>query len=442
MTWDRTPVTLLGSFRRRPQAHCSRSRVDGGTPTRDHARHRPASCRGARPAPTPTTSRRTATRSRSSPNSDKTGVDEQHRRLSSSPPAGGAARNLTTDNTADDEQPQYSPDGRYLLTRARRIKGFYGDTHAGLCCWTAERRAPAARRGLGPLARRTWSGRRTRSSLWPRSTTRARCASTASTSRRARQHAGHGGARAIRRSRSPASPRRSSRSASPSASRRRSCACRLKDGSRDQALRPQRRAARRASTFGKVESVTYKGAGGADIQMWVIYPPGFDPAKKYPLYLLLHGGPHNGVTDAWTFRWNAQVFAGWGYVTAWHNFHGSSGFGQAFTDSINPDRHHEALRGHDQGRRVVRGEAVDRRGAHGRGRRQLRRLPRRDAARPRASVQDAGRARRRLQPATRSTARDYGAEKRRFFEAWERPEEFATLLAAHERRRTSRRRRS
>jgi dipeptidyl aminopeptidase/acylaminoacyl peptidase len=90
--------------------------------------------------------------------------------------------------------------------------------------------------------------------------------------------------------------------------------------------------------MGKVESVTYQGAGGADIQMWVVYPPGFDPAKKYPLFLLLHGGPHNGITDSWTFRWNAQVFAGWGYVVAWHNFHGSSGFGQDFTDSINPDR--------------------------------------------------------------------------------------------------------
>jgi dipeptidyl aminopeptidase/acylaminoacyl peptidase len=91
------------------------------------------------------------------------------------------------------------------------------------------------------------------------------------------------------------------------------------------------------TTMGKVESVTYKGANGKDIQMWVTYPPGFDPNKKYPLFLLLHGGPHNGITDAWTWRWNSQVFAGWGYVVAWHNFHGSSGFGQEFTDSINPN---------------------------------------------------------------------------------------------------------
>jgi dipeptidyl aminopeptidase/acylaminoacyl peptidase len=68
--------------------------------------------------------------------------------------------------------------------------------------------------------------------------------------------------------------------------------------------------------------------------MWVVYPPNFTPDRKWPLYLLLHGGPHNGVADAYQWRWNAQVFANWGYVTAWHNFHGSSGFGQAWADSI------------------------------------------------------------------------------------------------------------
>lgn len=89
--------------------------------------------------------------------------------------------------------------------------------------------------------------------------------------------------------------------------------------------------------MGEVDSVTYKGANGADIQMWVVKPPDFSASKRYPLFLLLHGGPHVGITDQWAWRWNAQVFAGWGYVTAWHNFHGSSGFGDAFADAINPD---------------------------------------------------------------------------------------------------------
>lgn len=89
--------------------------------------------------------------------------------------------------------------------------------------------------------------------------------------------------------------------------------------------------------LGTYESVTFTGHDGAEIQMWVHYPPGFDRSQRYPLMLLLHGGPHNAITDGFHFRWNAQTFASWGYVTAWHNFHGSSGFGQDFVDYINPD---------------------------------------------------------------------------------------------------------
>ncbi len=89
--------------------------------------------------------------------------------------------------------------------------------------------------------------------------------------------------------------------------------------------------------MGTYESVTYTGADGADIQMWINYPPGFNSRREYPLFLLIHGGPHGAIGDSFHFRWNAQAFSSWGYVTAWPNFHGSSSFGQDFTDSINPD---------------------------------------------------------------------------------------------------------
>ena len=92
-----------------------------------------------------------------------------------------------------------------------------------------------------------------------------------------------------------------------------------------------------SADLGTYESVTYTGHEGQEIQMWVHYPPGFDPDQEYPLFLLIHGGPHNAIPDGFHFRWNAQTFASWGYVTAWHNFHGSSSFGQDFADSINPD---------------------------------------------------------------------------------------------------------
>lgn len=95
--------------------------------------------------------------------------------------------------------------------------------------------------------------------------------------------------------------------------------------------------------LGTYESVTYKGYDDQDIQMWVHYPPGFDSSKKYPLMMLIHGGPHGAISDGFHYRWNAQTFASWGYVTAWPNFHGSNSFGQDFTDSINPDWKNKSL---------------------------------------------------------------------------------------------------
>jgi dipeptidyl aminopeptidase/acylaminoacyl peptidase len=85
------------------------------------------------------------------------------------------------------------------------------------------------------------------------------------------------------------------------------------------------------------ESFSYAGAGGATIQAWLLKPPGFDPAKKYPVMFLIHGGPQGAWNDGWTYRWNAQTFAGAGYVVVMPNVRGSTGFGQKFTDEINSD---------------------------------------------------------------------------------------------------------
>lgn len=89
--------------------------------------------------------------------------------------------------------------------------------------------------------------------------------------------------------------------------------------------------------LGKVENKTFKGAGGQDVQMWIIYPPDFDPAKKWPLVQVVHGGPHGAVHNDFSFRWNPHLWAAQGWVIACVNFHGSSGFGQRFCDSITGD---------------------------------------------------------------------------------------------------------
>ena len=86
--------------------------------------------------------------------------------------------------------------------------------------------------------------------------------------------------------------------------------------------------------LGRVEEHSYAGAGGEPIELWLIYPPDFDPGRKYPLLVLLHGGPQTMIGDLWQPRWNAQVFAAPGYVAAWMNRHGSTGFGERFAESI------------------------------------------------------------------------------------------------------------
>jgi dipeptidyl aminopeptidase/acylaminoacyl peptidase len=85
------------------------------------------------------------------------------------------------------------------------------------------------------------------------------------------------------------------------------------------------------------ESVSYTGAGGRSAQAWVVRPPGFDPARRYPLLVIVHGGPQSAFPDGWSFRWNAQVFASAGYVVFLPNPRGSTGWGQQFTDEINRD---------------------------------------------------------------------------------------------------------
>jgi len=83
-----------------------------------------------------------------------------------------------------------------------------------------------------------------------------------------------------------------------------------------------------------LEEFGFVGALGDSVFGWSQKPPGFDAAKKYPLIYLIHGGPQGAWTDSWGPRWNNQMFAARGFVVAEVNFHGSTGYGQKFTDAI------------------------------------------------------------------------------------------------------------
>ena len=250
------------------------------------------------------------------------------------PVGGGAATNLTAGNTADDLDPRFSPDGRLLAFGRQQTPDFYADR---VRLMIFDRRSRELK-GLTDGWDRSVEG-----IVWaPDSRSLFGTIDDAGTRRVYRFDLSGGSPTAMTSEASftdlavagsgPVIIALRSSFAEPptlvSIIPRAAAATKLSDFN-DAELE--------ALTQGRAESVEYPGANGDTVQMWVVYPPGFVRERRWPLLLLLHGGPHDSVRDELQWRWNAQVFASWGYVTAWPNFHGSSGFGQTFTESAARD---------------------------------------------------------------------------------------------------------
>lgn len=89
--------------------------------------------------------------------------------------------------------------------------------------------------------------------------------------------------------------------------------------------------------MGKVEKRMIKTTDGKDMLTWVIYPPGFDPSKKYPTLLYCQGGPQSTVSQFWSYRWNFQMMAANGYIVVAPNRRGLPSFGEEWNDEIAGD---------------------------------------------------------------------------------------------------------
>jgi dipeptidyl aminopeptidase/acylaminoacyl peptidase len=92
-----------------------------------------------------------------------------------------------------------------------------------------------------------------------------------------------------------------------------------------------------ATRLGEAEQFTFAGARGETVHAWIVKPVDFDPTRKYPVAMLIHGGPQGSFGDQFHYRWNPQTYAGRGYAALMIDFHGSTGYGQDFTDAINGD---------------------------------------------------------------------------------------------------------
>jgi dipeptidyl aminopeptidase/acylaminoacyl peptidase len=333
------------------------------------------------------------------------------------------ARNITAANQADDDSPRYSPDGRRLAYAQKRIPKFYAD-RARLMMFD---------RNAGTTVGLTENWDRSIDGLaWERD------------SRSLLGSIDDAGTHRVYRFRLdgaiPAAVTRAASFGGLALSRNGKGLVAIRQSFTEPptlvSIAARTGAATKLSTFndaalaaldqGKVESVSYKGAKDADIQMWVVYPPGFDATKKYPALMLLHGGPHNSMTDGVQWRWNAQVMASWGYVVTWHNFHGSSGFGNDFTDSINPDwvsmPYEDTIKAAEwlmQKPFIDRERMVAAGGSYGGY------LAATLLGRPhpfKALVAHAA-----VYDLYTQQASDYGAETERFYNFWDKPEEFAKI---------------
>lgn len=89
--------------------------------------------------------------------------------------------------------------------------------------------------------------------------------------------------------------------------------------------------------LGEYEQFAFSGAGNDTVHGFVVKPVGFDPAQSYPVAFLIHGGPQGSFANHWHYRWNPQTYTGAGFAVVMIDFHGSTGYGQAFTDSITGD---------------------------------------------------------------------------------------------------------
>ena len=245
--------------------------------------------------------------------------------------AGGTARKLTT-NAAADLQPVFSPDGKTLFVRAQRRPGFESDR------WylDAYDRSTGAKRTLftmPDLSVGDFALTKDGQSVW------------FSAAQDGREHlfvvpAGGGTPKRIAEGGAISAARpgdgfvvfsRSTLTAPPELVRVDAA------GGNEKVITQENTAWLRDVAFARPESHTVKGAAGTPVQYWVIKPPQFDAAKRYPVVFLIHGGPQGAWEDAWSTRWNPSLWAAQGWVIVAPNPRGSTGFGQKFVDEITGD---------------------------------------------------------------------------------------------------------
>ena len=245
-------------------------------------------------------------------------------------PMNGASRprNLTADNKAWDAQPVFSPDGRTLAWRAQKRPGFESDRFG---VWvmdlkTGARREvdPAWDRSAGALA---WSADGRSLLVTAEDVGQSRLFSIDAASGAVKALTADGSVSAVSQGGGTVVFSRNTLDGPDQLYRLASegKAARITDVDADKLADVQ---------FSPFEAFTFAGWNGESVHGYVVKPYGYKPGQKYPVVYLIHGGPQGSFGNGWSYRWNPQVWAGWGYGVVMVDFHGSTGYGQAFTDAI------------------------------------------------------------------------------------------------------------
>ncbi|WP_141453698.1 S9 family peptidase [Pseudoxanthomonas sp. z9] len=105
-------------------------------------------------------------------------------------------------------------------------------------------------------------------------------------------------------------------------------------GAPERAITPSAQDMLKDVSFGDFEQFSFKGWNDETVHGYVVKPYNYQEGRKYPVAFLIHGGPQGSFGNGWSYRWNPQTYAGQGYAVVMIDFHGSTGYGQAFTDAI------------------------------------------------------------------------------------------------------------
>ncbi len=266
-------------------------------------------------------------------NTDKVEATSTNNDLFIVPVAGGEAKRITENNKGYDSTPRYSPDGKWIAYRSQERAGYEADRFKLMLY---DRKSAVARdltsgfdRNIGEMV---WSpdsqnliigaedeGRELIGSISINGGVKSLIAKTASNGI---SLSSDGKTLAFTRSSLTMPAEVFAANA---------------DGSNTRQLTKTNAALLAQLDMNPAEDFGYEGALKAKIHGFIVKPPQFDKSKKYPMILLIHGGPQGAWLDNWGYRWNAQMWAARGYVTVLINPHGSTGYGQAFTEQISGD---------------------------------------------------------------------------------------------------------